>query len=376
MTAADTQIKDSTINITTTLVSMKKITDDEKDLAIARAGDIDITDDLSIANAGKESQEKLRMVTSELVNGIKNQDTGPIGEIMSEALLTIRGLDPKILNEDNPGFMGRMVGRVKPVVKFMQRYESIAKQVNVIVNKLDTGRVTLDTNVEKFNNLGVSLIEYYRGLMVDIASIEYKINEVEKVDLVNANKIATKSGDLLDAQNVDVIRKKLDYLERRRMNLEQSLQVTMQAIPTIKIINDNNLNLIQKVGDIINHTVPLWQTQMALALGIIDQMSVMKLSRGVTDMNSAMIEENAKLLQTTNREIRTEIDRGLFDIESIEKANQTIIDTIQDSITMSSAAKITRTEITARLNECEENLKRSLLLAAKFEVDVEIIETK
>lgn len=358
---AVTKTKSKKPNVSTMMVTMDSLSADNKEIAIKKSSELNAFNSLQINNFGNEAQEELRNITNKILENVRNQDSGPVGEIMNEALITIRGLDPTVGVGEEPGFIGKLLGKVKPIAKFIQQYEKINSQVNDIVNRLDNGRLKLDENVIKFNMLSDSLLRYYNELKVYMAAIEQKIHEVQTNDLQNAIKQAKKTNDMMDNQHVDDIQKQIEFMERKKFNLQQSLHVVMQALPSIKLLNDNNLNLIQHVGDIINHTIPIWKVQIAISAGIDDQMKVKELSQSISDINNQSIIKNAEMIKKGNKEIRETINNGIFDIEAIEKATLTTISTITETVELSAAGRKTRKEFTERMKQLELELKNALI---------------
>jgi uncharacterized protein YaaN involved in tellurite resistance len=268
-------------------------------------------------------------------------------------------LDPK----NKPSWFRRLLGAAEPLAKFVQEYEQVRGQIDTITNSLDRHKSTLMADIEKLDRLYASTLDYFRQLALYIAAGEEKLRQLD-AETIPALAKAAESGDVLQAQSLRDVRAARDDLERRVHDLKLTRQVTMQALPSIRLIQENDKGLVNKIGSTIANTVPLWKTQLAQAITIYRSSEAAKTLKQATDLTNELLEANAKNLKEANAEIRTQLERGVFDIEIVERANNALIETIQDSLRIADEGKAKRAEAEARLIQAEQDLKKVLAAAS------------
>ncbi len=323
--------------------------------------ELDINDRNSVIYFGSKAQEKLDEISNRMIDGVRNNQTGKAGAALNEMVAAIRGFD---MDEFNPNkklaWWQKLFGFTKPVVKFVQEYEEVRDQIDLISNDLEKHKSTLMADVVSLDKLYEANLEYFRSLEIYIKAGETKLEELEEKIIPEYEKNA-QDEDMLAIQDLKEIRGFRDDLERRVHDLRLSRQVAMQALPSIRLIQENDKSLINKITSTLVNTVPLWRNQLAQTVTIFRSHDAAIAVKEASDLTNELLEKNAEGLREANREVREQMERGIFDISSIKKANETLIATLNDSIKITEEGKKARAEALKELENTERELKEALL---------------
>jgi len=323
--------------------------------------EIDINDRNSVIYFGSKAQEKLDDISNRMLEGVKNKDTGVTGELLNNMVATIRGFDIDELNPNKKlAWWQKLFGATKPLAKFVQKYEEVKDQIDDIANNLEKHKSKLVTDVVSLDKLYDANLDYFRQLELYIQAGELKLKELEEKIIPQFEEKA-KDGEMLSVQELKEIRGFRDDLERRVHDLKLSRQVAMQALPSIRLIQENDKSLINKIGSTLVNTVPLWRNQLAQTVTIFRSHEAANAIKQANDLTNDLLEKNAEGLREANAEVRKQMERGVFDIESIKKANNTLIETLNDSIKITQEGKKARAEAEIELANTEKALKEALI---------------
>ena len=330
--------------------------------------ELDFKNRTSIIYFGAAAQEELDDISNRMIDGVKNKDTGAAGAVLNEMVAVIKGFDIEELNPNKKlPWYSKLFGGTKPLVKFMQGYEEVRDQIDMIANNLETHKSTLMKDVVSLDKLYEANLEYFRTLELYIEAGEIKKKELAQEVLPDYVSKA-ESGEMMDVQELKEVRAFGDDLERRVHDLRLSRQVTMQSLPSIRLIQENDKSLINKISSTLVNTVPLWRNQLAQTVTIFRSHESAKALKDAADLTNELLEKNAEGLRDANREVRTQMERGVFDIESIKIANDTLIATLNDSLEIAEEGKEARVKALVELEKTEHELKTALLATkAKME---------
>jgi uncharacterized protein YaaN involved in tellurite resistance len=252
------------------------------------------------------------------------------------------------------------LGATKPLAKFIQRYEDVRDQIDMISNNLEKHKSVLMTDVIALDRLYNANLEYFKKLELYIKAGDIKLSELDNRTIPQFME-KTKTGEMIEVQNLNDLRSFRDDLERRIHDLRLSRQVAMQSLPSIRLIQENDKSLINKISSTLVNTVPLWRNQLAQTVTIFRSHESAKALKDASDLTNDLLEKNAQGLRDANLEVRKQIERGIFDIESVKKANQTLIDTLNDSLRITQEGKDARAKALVELETTEKELKDALL---------------
>ena len=343
------------------VVAMDKVSSDDRSMIESLMSEITITDTNSIIFFGAKAQEQLTEISDNMLEGVRNKDVGGAGTALNEMVATLRGFDSEGLKK--PGFLARLFGRAKPVVKFLQQYEKVSKQIDTITNNLEGHKTKLLTDIVSLDRLYGANLDYFHGLELYIAAGDEKLKQVDEEVIPAKEKEVAASDETLDAQELRDLRSARDDLERRIHDLRLTRQVTMQSLPSIRIVQENDKGLVTKINSTLVNTVPLWRQQLATSVTVFRSQEATKSVKAASDLTNDLLEKNAEMLKTANAETRRQIERGVFDIEAVKKANRTLIETIEDSLRIADEGKRLRAEALVELQKAEDELRQTLSAA-------------
>lgn len=325
---------------------------------------LDPADTQSVILFGVEAQKQVTGAADQMIQKVRNKDVGPVGDVLNEMMLHVRGLGVNDLEIGKDGrFKRGFLRRVNPIAKFVQRYESIESQLDDLVSVLNAHRQRLMRDVSGLDTLYAATLDYFQQLRLYIIAGQAKLKEMDEVTIPALRAKAEQSGDMLDAQTLRDAVARRDDLERRVHDLMLTRQVTLQSLPQIRLIQDVDKSLVNKIQSSILTTIPIWKSQIAMAITLWNQQQALATQKKVTDTTNEMLARNAELLRMGSAEARKEVERGIFDIETIKKVNDDLIATIQESIQITEEGKRRRVEAEAAMERMEEDLKRALLEA-------------
>jgi len=326
------------------------------------AAHLDIADPGSILRFGQEAQSRATAAADAMLDGARNREAGEAGDTLSSLLATLRGFDMGGLGEQ-PGFFARLFGRARAeTARVVQRYETIKGQVEEVGDRLDSHRTRLLEDVEKLERLYGATLDWFHALGDHIAAGDMVLARVER-EAIPAVEREVGSGDAVAAQRLRDLRAARDELERRVHDLKLTRQVAMQALPSIRLIQENDKALAAKIQSVIANTVPLWRQQLAQALAIQNMREAGRTLKQATDLTNALLTANAERLRQGNIEARTQLERGVFDIEAVKKANASLVATIEDSLRIAQDAQASRAAAGKELEKAEQDIRRALLSA-------------
>jgi uncharacterized protein YaaN involved in tellurite resistance len=280
---------------------------------------------------------------------------------------TLRGFDPAELDPGREqSWWDRLLGRSKPVAEFIARYESIRGQIDEITDRLLGHETTLLKDIKLLDRLYVNTLEFYDELALYIAAGETRIAELDAETIPameRAVEDAPESEAILRAQELRDMRAARDALERRVHDMKLTRQVTMQSLPSIRLVQENDKSLVTKINSTLVNTVPLWRTQLAQAVTIARSRDAANVVREAGDLTNELLTRNAENLKEANAEIRRETERGIFDIEAVKAANQRLIETIEESLKIADEGKAARARAEEEMTKMEAELKATLSAA-------------
>ncbi|MCP4409218.1 MAG: toxic anion resistance protein [Gammaproteobacteria bacterium] len=326
--------------------------------------EIDVEDTNSIIFFGAKAQEQLTTISDNMLDKVKSKDVGPAGGALSNMVTAIRGFDIDELDPNRKqGFFERLFNKTKPIVKFLQRYEEVRKQIDMISIEMEKHKTQLLTDITSLDRLYEANLDYFHTLELYITAGEELLRQFEEEIIPAKERAAKNSDNILEAQQVRDLHAARDDLERRVHDLKLTRQVTMQSLPSIRLVQENDKSLITKINSTLVNTVPLWRQQLAQAVTIHRSGKAAKTVKAATDLTNELLMSNAANLKQANREVRQLVERGVFDIETVKKANKSLIETIEESVQIAEQGRENRRQASTELVQLEDQLKQSLIKA-------------
>jgi uncharacterized protein YaaN involved in tellurite resistance len=333
----------------------------------SRMNEIDLTDTNSIVMFGTAAQAGLQQISQDMLSGVRNKDVGPAGDSLRSIVSTIRGFSVAELDPNRKqSWFDKLLGRATPLSKFIARYEDVQTQIDKITDDLLAHETMLMKDIESLDRLYTKTLAFYDELGLYIVAGETRLATVaaEDIPAKEAEVAAARQDDsVMEAQQLRDLRSARDDLERRVHDLKLTRQVTMQSLPSIRLVQENDKSLVTKINSTLLNTVPLWETQLAQAVTIQRSAQAAGAVHEANDLTNDLLKANAKNLRNANKAIRTEIERGVFDIEAVKIANADLIATIDESLSIADEGKRKRAAAEADLQKMEQELKTTLASA-------------
>jgi len=333
-----------------------------------RMDEIDMMDTQSIVSFGSAAQAELQEISQSMLADVRNKDVGPAGDSLRDIVTTIRGFSVSELDvRRDRSWWEKLLGRAAPFAKFTAKFEQVQDQIDRITDNLLGHEHTLLKDIKSLDMLYEKTLQFYDELALYIAAGEAKIADLDStvIPAKEAEVQAAPENDaVMVAQELRDMRAARDDLERRVHDLKLTRQVTMQSLPSIRLVQENDKSLVTKINSTLVNTVPLWETQLAQAVTIQRSAEAAKAVREANDLTNELLTSNAKNLRDSNKMIRTEMERGVFDIEAVKQANADLIGTIEESLQIADEGKAKRAAAETDLQEMEAKL-RDTLAAAK-----------
>jgi uncharacterized protein YaaN involved in tellurite resistance len=351
----------------TAIVALTEAAPDQAAAIRTRMAELDLTNTQSIIGFGSGAQAELQVISQEMLSGVKNKDVGPAGDSLRDIVTTLRGFSVSELDvRRETKWWERLMGRAAPFAKFIARFEEVQGQIDKITDSLLTHEHTLLKDVKSLDILYEKTLTFYDELALYIAAGEAKLAEVDAKD-IPAKEAAVAAAPEADqvklAQELRDLRAARDDLDRRVHDLRLTRQVTMQSLPSIRLVQENDKSLITKINSTLVNTVPLWETQLAQAVTIQRSKEAAVAIREANDLTNDLLTSNAENLRETNRIVRTEMERGVFDIEAVKQANASLIATIEESLSIADEGKARRAAAEVELVKMEHDLRDTLSAA-------------
>ena len=350
------------------LVAMEEAGEEVGQEIRKRMGEIDMGDTNSIIAFGSGAQVELQEISQAMLSGVRNKDVGPAGDSLRNIVTAIRGFSVSELDvRRERSFWEKLLGRAAPFAKFTARYEEVQGQIDRITDDLLKHEHTLLKDIKSLDLLYGKTLEFYDELALYIAAGEEKLDELDRSDIPAKEaevQAAAEADQVMKAQQLRDLRAARDDLERRIHDLKLTRQVTMQSLPSIRLVQENDKSLVTKINSTMVNTVPLWETQLAQAVTIQRSAEAATAVRDATNLTNELLTSNAQNLRESNKAIREEMERGVFDIEAVKQANADLIGTIEESLQIADEGKAKRAAAEAELQKMEAEL-RDTLAAAK-----------
>jgi uncharacterized protein YaaN involved in tellurite resistance len=337
-----------------------------------RMDEIDMTSTGSIVSFGSGAQAELQSISQAMLADVRNKQVGPAGDSLRDIVTTIRGFSVSELDvRRKQSWWEKLLGKAAPFAQFTARFETVQDQIDKVTDDLLGHEHTLLKDIKSLDVLYEKTLEFYDELALYIAAGTEKINDLDANDIPAKEaevEAAAEDDKVIKAQELRDLRAARDDLERRVHDLKLTRQVTMQSLPSIRLVQENDKSLVTKINSTLVNTVPLWETQLAQAVTIQRSAEAAAAVHEANDLTNELLTSNAANLRQSNKMIRQEMERGVFDIEAVKQANADLIGTIQESLQIADEGKANRAAAEAELKTMEAEL-RDTLAAAKARAD-------
>ncbi|MCU9996749.1 toxic anion resistance protein [Mobiluncus mulieris] len=332
---------------------------DEQKIAEIRA-EINLQDTSTLALYGTGAQKNIAEFSDSILSQVKAKDGGEVGQMLTDMLVQVQNSKPT-----SGGFLAKMFGKGKTEVqRFMASYETLSQQLDAIAARLESKQKEMTTQIAVFDKMYAQNLDYYHNLTLYIEAGEREIQDLRENTLPRLREEAKNSGDMMAVQAVADFEANVGRFEKKVHDLKISQTLSLQTAPQIKLIQQNDQLLVEKINDVIHSTLPLWRSQTVIALGLQKQRDALAVEKAVSDATNEMIRQNAAQLKQTTLEVRQEAERSTVDIETLEAANQDLIETIHSSVEITRQAAASRVAASQKMLQMKVDLKQALIAAS------------
>ena len=341
---------------------INKLPKENQERAIQLAGQIDPQNNQSIAQYGTEAQSKLLEFSHGMLEHVQNKDVGEIGSILTDLMKKLEHINPEELKAEKRGLISRVFGKVSGSVnEILSKYQKTGAQIDRVSVKLDRSKDALMSDNSMLEQLFDKNRDYYDALNIYIAAGEVKLEELENQTIPELRRKAEQSQSQMDFQEVNDMMQFADRLEKRTHDLKLSRQITMQSAPQIRLIQNTNQALVEKIQSSILTAIPLWKNQVAIALTLLRQRSAVEAQKQVSKTTNDLLLKNAEMLKTNTIETAKENERGLIDIDTLKQTQEHLVSTIEETIQIQTEGREKRQLAEKELSGMEQELKQKLL---------------
>ena len=330
---------------------------EEKKMVEDFSKQIDITQTNAILQYGAAAQNKVADFSENALNKVKSKETGDVGEILSSLVNELKGFEIK----EDEGFFSKMFKKTSNSVEGLKtKYDSAEKNVNKIVDILEEHQVTLLKDISLLDQLYAKNQTNLKELTMYILAGYKALDKYKNYDLPKALEKAAKTGAPEDAQAANDLSNSINRFEKKLHDLELTRMVSVQMAPQIRLVQNNDTQMVEKIQSTIVNTIPLWKSQMLIALGINHSKEALKAQNEVTEMTNRMLKENAANLKMATIETAKQAERGIVDIETLTDTNKKLIETLEEVQHIQEDGRKKRAEAQVELRKIEAELQRKL----------------
>lgn len=320
---------------------------------------IDITNSAMILGYGAAAQKKISDFSDTALGSVRNKDFGEVGGMITDLIGNLRSMNDDA--EDDGGFLGLFKSTKRKIENLKTKYDKCENSVNDIVAILEQHQITLLKDVSMFDELYDMNLTYFKELSMYIVAGKKKLKEARETTLVEMKEKAVKSGLPEDAQAANDFEEQCIRFERKIHDLELTRMVSIQMSPQIRLVQNNDTMMTEKIQTVIMNTIPLWKSQMVIALGIEHSRQAMEAGRLVTDMTNELLKKNSEALRQATVDVTKEAERGIVDIETLTHTNEQLIATLDEIQTIQKEGHDKRVAAEAELGRIETELKNKLI---------------
>ena len=338
------------------------IPEENREKAYQLAKQIDPTNHQAMISYGTPAQSKLLTFSNSMLEHVQKKDVGEVGDIISDLMKKLNELSPDELKTEKPSFFARMFGKLSgSVQEALSKYQKTGAQIDRISVKLDRSKNVLLSDIVILEKLYETNKEYFQALNVYIAAGEIKLEELYEQTIPALKKSAELSNDQMKFQEVNDMRQFAERLDKRLHDLKLSREITIQSAPQIRLIQNTNQALVEKIQSSIMTAIPLWKNQVAIALTLIRQRHAVEAQKQVSKTTNDLLLKNSEMLKVNTIETAKENERGLVDIETLKNTQANLISTLEETLRIQEEGRHKRRHAEQELAVMENELKQKLL---------------
>lgn len=338
------------------------IPEENREKAYQLAKQIDPANHQAMISYGTPAQSKLLSFSHTMLEHVQKKDVGEVGTIINDLMKKFSDVDPDELKPEKSSFFARMFGKISgSVQEVLSKYQKTGAQIDRISVKLERSKNALLSDIVMLDKLYDNNKEYFHALNVYIAAGELKLEELHEKTIPELKKRAEESNDQMKFQEVNDMIQFADRLDKRLYDLKLSREITIQSAPQIRLIQNTNQALVEKIQSSIMTAIPLWKNQVAIALTLLRQRHAVEAQKKVSKTTNDLLLKNAEMLKVNTIETARENERGLVDIETLKKTQENLISTLEETLRIQEEGRNKRRQAEHDLANMENDLRMKLL---------------
>lgn len=327
---------------------------------------IDIANSQLVLEYGSGVQKKMSDFSDSTLNVIRTKDLGEVGDMISNLVVELKGFDA---SDEDKGILGFFKRGTKKTQLIRANYDKAENNVNSIVKSLEKQQVTLMKDISTLDQMYDLNKNYYKEVSMYILAGKKKLADIKSNDLPALSRKAKESGLQEDAQNLNDLNNQIDRFEKKLHDLDLSRMISIQTAPQIRMVQNNNILMVEKIQSTIVNTIPLWKNQMVLALGVSHSSEAIRAQREVSNITNELLKKNADNLKMASIETAKESERGIVDIDSLKHTNEALISSLDEVMKIQVESRAKRKEAENEILRLENELKDKMIeMVNKYEV--------
>lgn len=337
------------------------LTPEEKEAIDTFLAKVDVKNTAQILQFGASAQNNISKFSDSVLDDVKTRSTGEVGDLLSNLVVEIKEFDSDLPKEEKKGILGIFNSVKKQVEKLIAKYNKVENNIEKIESQLEKHKLQMMKDIAIFDTMYDKNLQYFKELSLYIIAGEKKLEELKTVTLPELQRIAEESKEQTDAQVVNDMVATINRFEKRIYDLKTTRIISIQMAPQIRLIQNNDSELVEKIQSSLINTIPLWKNQVVIALGITNAKNALGAQKQVSEMTNEMLKKNSELLKQGTIEIAEESEKAIVNVETLQKTNQDIIETLDKVLEIHEAGKAKRQEAEQELEKIEGELKDKLL---------------
>ncbi len=337
------------------------LTQEEKDAIDEFNKKIDVTDSTQVLQYGAKAQAKISQFSDSVLEGVKTKSVGEVGDLLADLVAQIKSFDSDISVEKKSGLAKLFFSAKKQLDTITAKYSKIETNIDGIEKQLEGHKLQMLKDINIFDTMYEKNLEYFKEISLYIIAGEKKLEELKNVVLPELREKAKETGEQLDAQKVQDMENTINRFEKKLYDLKTTRIISIQMAPQIRLLQNNDAELVEKIQGSITNTIPLWKNQIVLALGINNAKQALGTQKAVTQLTNDMLKKNSEILKQGSIEVAEESEKAIVDIETLKQTNKDLIETIDKVIEIHENGRIRREEAEAELASIEKELKDKLI---------------
>ena len=338
------------------------LSEEEKKAIDEFVAKVDLTDSVQVLQFGSSAQNKISSFSDSVLENVKTKNTGEAGNLLASLVAEVKGFDADIPDTMNPkGIQGIFFNAKKQIDKLIAKYSKVETNIDKIEKQLETEKIKMLKDITIFDTMYEKNLEYFKELSLYIIAGEKKLEELKTDTLPALQKKAEETGEQSDVQKVNDMVNTINRFEKKLYDLKTTRIISIQMAPQIRLIQNNDSELVEKIQSSLINTIPLWKNQIVIALGLANSKSALGVQKAVTDTTNDLLQKNSEMLKQGTIAIAEESEKAIVNVETLQKTNRDIIETLDKVLEIHENGRAKRVEAEQELVNIEQELKDKLL---------------